>query len=143
LIEVLVTLVVIGIGLLGLAALQLAGMRGSYSAFQRTQATLAASGLIERVLADPDSFHGVHYDTGRETGNSAFDDWRAELARLGLTPPSDGRPPGELDCAGANDCGAGHCAVSVRWNDGRAQAADTASSGGGDTAFLICTRLPD
>ena len=49
LIEVLVSLVVLSIGLLGLAMLQVKSMKINTEAFQNTQATLLAGDLIERI----------------------------------------------------------------------------------------------
>jgi type IV pilus modification protein PilV len=59
LIEVLVTVIIMAIGLLGVAGLQLAGMRSNHSAFLRTQATIAAYDLIDRMRADPQAFDGA------------------------------------------------------------------------------------
>ena len=53
LIEVLVTLVILSIGLLGLAALQLNGLRSNTSAALRTASTLIAGDIIERMRANP------------------------------------------------------------------------------------------
>ena len=52
LIEVLVALVVLSIGLLGLAMLQAQGMKFTTDSYQRTQATLLAYDLIDRMRAN-------------------------------------------------------------------------------------------
>ncbi len=52
-IEVLVTIVVLSIGLLGMAALQMTGLRSINSASYRTQATLLISDIAERVRSNP------------------------------------------------------------------------------------------
>ncbi len=52
-IEVLVTIVVLSIGLLGMAALQMTGLRSVNSASYRTQATLLISDIAERVRSNP------------------------------------------------------------------------------------------
>jgi type IV pilus assembly protein PilV len=49
LIEVLVALLVLAIGLLGLAALQAQGLRFNHDAYVRTTATHMASGIIDRM----------------------------------------------------------------------------------------------
>ena len=49
LIEVLVALFVLSIGLLGLAALQTTGLRFSHQSYERTQATLQAYDIIDRM----------------------------------------------------------------------------------------------
>lgn len=52
LIEVLVALLVLSIGLLGLAMLQVQGMRANSDAYFRTQATILAYDLIDRMRAN-------------------------------------------------------------------------------------------
>lgn len=51
-IEILVTLIVLSIGLLGMAALQLTGIRSANSSVYRTQATLLADDIAERMRAN-------------------------------------------------------------------------------------------
>ncbi len=53
LIEVLVTIVVVSIGLLGLAGLQISGLRANVSSEARSKATLLANNIIERMRANP------------------------------------------------------------------------------------------
>jgi type IV pilus assembly protein PilV len=52
LVETLVALVVLSIGLLGVAGLQLVGLRGNMSAASRTQATYFADDIIDRMRAN-------------------------------------------------------------------------------------------
>lgn len=49
LIEVLVTLVIFSIGLLGMAALQTRALKNTYASFQRSLATLQAQDLVDRL----------------------------------------------------------------------------------------------
>ena len=58
LVEVLVALVVLSIGLLGVAGLQLVGLRGNLSASSRTQATYFADDIIDRMRANYDAARG-------------------------------------------------------------------------------------
>lgn len=53
LIEVLVTLIIVAVGLLGLAGLQVTGLRNNLSSESRSQATLMANDIIERMRANP------------------------------------------------------------------------------------------
>jgi type IV pilus assembly protein PilV len=52
LVEVMVALVILSIGLLGLALMQLQGLRHNTDAYLRTQATFLASDIIERMRAN-------------------------------------------------------------------------------------------
>ncbi|MCC6207187.1 MAG: type IV pilus modification protein PilV, partial [Gammaproteobacteria bacterium] len=63
LIEVLVTVIVLAIGLLGLAGLQLGGLRYSFSAYQRSQATIMANDIVDRMRANRTVAAAGAYDT--------------------------------------------------------------------------------
>lgn len=62
LIEVLVALFVLSIGLLGLAALQTTGLRFNTQSYQRTQATLNAYDIIDRIRANSGGITAGSYD---------------------------------------------------------------------------------
>lgn len=53
LIEVLVSLVVVSIGLLGVAALQMRTLRSNYDALLRSQASVLAADIADRMRANP------------------------------------------------------------------------------------------
>ncbi len=53
LLEVLVALLILSVGLLGLAGLQVLGLRHTGNAYFRTQATLLANEMVERIHANP------------------------------------------------------------------------------------------
>ena len=53
LIEVLVTVLVLSVGLLGIAALQFVSKRSNFEALQRTTATMLAYDILERMRANP------------------------------------------------------------------------------------------
>jgi len=63
-IEVLVALVVLSIGLLGVAGLQIVGLKGNLSAAFRTQASYLADDIIDRMRAN--------YIAARGTGGSGL-----------------------------------------------------------------------
>ncbi len=62
LIEVLIALVVISIGLLGLAGLHLQGMKSNQDSLSRTQAILFAGEITEEMRANPSGVIGLCYD---------------------------------------------------------------------------------
>lgn len=53
LVEVLVALLILSLGLLGLAALQTTGLKFNQQSYQRTQATLQAYDMLDRIRANP------------------------------------------------------------------------------------------
>jgi type IV pilus modification protein PilV len=66
LIECLVALLVLTIGLMGMASLMLQGLRTGYLALVRTQAVNLVSDMAERIRANPDA--AAAYDCGSYTG---------------------------------------------------------------------------
>jgi type IV pilus assembly protein PilV len=66
-IEVLVSLIILSIGLLGLAALQGTGFRFNSTAYQRTQATMAAYDIIDRMRANEDGVKNGKYTIATES----------------------------------------------------------------------------
>ncbi|MFQ5936254.1 MAG: type IV pilus modification protein PilV [Acidiferrobacterales bacterium] len=62
LMEVLVALLVLSIGLLGLAALQTVGLKFNTQSYQRTQAVLNAYDIIDRIRANPGGMTAGSYD---------------------------------------------------------------------------------
>lgn len=154
LVEVLVTALVMGVGLLGLAGLQLAGMKSNYSAFLRTEANFAAYDLLDRMRADPGAFVGrtLTFDPDVDSGKRSFEGWEAILSTLPLPAPvvaadapegADAR--GAVDCADGNACGDGNCAILVRWDDSRGERWDQEEAIEDQRTaaleFLLCSRI--
>jgi type IV pilus assembly protein PilV len=129
LIEVLVSVFVLAIGLLGVAALQNTSLRNNHSAYLRSQATLLGYDAIDRMRANqPDATSGL-YDiaigaTPSGTGLAPTDltDWKGLLAAT--LPSGDG-----AICRSTNGaaCGAGGniIMVTVQWDDTRGQGGAT------------------
>lgn len=53
LVEAMISLVILSVGLLGVAAMQSMGLKHNYDAFQRTQATNLAYNIVENMRLDP------------------------------------------------------------------------------------------
>ena len=103
LVESLVALLVLSIGMLGIAALYVSSLRASGSALFRTQAVNFAADMADRIRANPDAaaaYAGAEADNGCVTGLAvgadcspiqlAADDlfrWRAAIATV---MPDDG-----------------------------------------------------
>jgi type IV pilus assembly protein PilV len=62
LIEVLVALLVLSIGLLGIAGLQSYSLRFNHQSYERTQATLMISNMAEKIMANPIAAKAGGYD---------------------------------------------------------------------------------
>lgn len=95
LIEVLVALVVLSIGLLGLARMQLTGLRYANSAAERFEAVTSAHEILERMRANRNPALAGDYDvaiggTSTSGGQAQADveQWKASLAAA--LPGGDG-----------------------------------------------------
>lgn len=126
LLEVMVSLLILSIGLLGLAGLQMAGLRSNQNSYYRLQATLLAQDLSERMRANLAGVKAGAYEaaagaddmdctravcTPAQMASHDLAQWQADIAKqlpLGV---------GEI-CKGAPDCGSGAAyTVKIRWDE--------------------------
>lgn len=120
LIEVLIAMVVLAIGLLGLAGLQATSIQSNHSAYYRSQATLLANDLADRMRANRTealtNAYLIDFPTpstrNSVSGTSAQKDIAEWLNQLAQTLP-DGTGKVEKDSTLVT--------ISVRWNDTRGQ----------------------
>jgi type IV pilus assembly protein PilV len=116
LVEILVAVLVLSIGLLGLAGLQVRTLRNSQSALERGVAVVETHAIADAMRADRANALGGDFDialadsapTGTAFADVVLAAWRANLiASLG-----EGAT-GSVDCNGAD------CMIVVQWNDSR------------------------
>ena len=62
LVEVLISVIVLSIGLLGLAGLQASSLKNNNSAYLRTQATLLANDMLDRIRSNMEGVRLGNYD---------------------------------------------------------------------------------
>jgi type IV pilus assembly protein PilV len=121
-IEVLVALVVLSIGLLGVAALQMVGLRGNLSASFRTQASYLADDIIDRMRANytaarGPAVSGLQYQLGMGattptgTDPTAIADVTAWIAELQTLPSGQGSI--------SVDTNTNIATVTIKWLDTR------------------------
>ena len=99
-VEVLVSLLILSIGLLGLASLQASGLRYSGNSALRTQALILTQDMIERIRANP---------TANVTDLTA---WRAIIASQ--LPDGTGAITITIDSPTA---GISNAVVTISWNE--------------------------
>ncbi|MFV8836659.1 type IV pilus modification protein PilV [Aquisalimonas sp.] len=128
LLEVLIAVLILSIGLLGLAGLQTTSLQSNQSAAQVSQATFLASDILDRMRANPDSARSGNYDVdpGQRSddfsgGSLAAADVRGWLQQLETALPGvlGEDCNGEACGAAVNVDGNGYASVTVRWVDER------------------------
>lgn len=132
-IEVLVSVLILAIGMLGLAALQINTLKVSVSSLQRSQATFLGQHMFDRMRANPEAARDGQYDWGTlinigsaPTASVApsacpvpFSDDAVALADLTAWLGFIQASLGEAAC-GAVVCSNQACTLQIWWNDERA-----------------------
>lgn len=128
-IEVLVAIVIISLGLLGMAGLQAASLRGSQSAVYRSQAAQFAADMAERMrgnLGDARNY-AIAIGDPVPSGTTVTDLDRADwLARLATLPAGTGG----IVVDTVNNV----VSITVQWDDSRA-------GGNAQAQYMLVTRV--
>ncbi len=127
LLEVLVSIVILSIALLGLAGMMLSTLKSNHSAYQRSQATWLAYDIIDRMRADRQRALADNYDValGSTSEEQGVRDWKLTLEAT--LPAGDG----SVDVNPATRA----VTVIIQWDDSR-------GVGGSDAQqFEVDTRL--
>lgn len=122
LVEVLVTVAIVAIALVGIAATQLVGLRGNQSAYYVTQATFAAYEVADLLRAN----RGAVVAGGLTTGQVAV--WRTHVRNL--------LPEGDLEMHLLNP-GRNEVRIVVSWLDEKQPTGPSA----GRQEFVLVTRI--
>lgn len=140
LIEVLIAVVVLSIGLLGLAGLQVTSVQSNHSAYQRSQATLLANDLADRMRANRTealtNAYLTDYPTSSSnnavTGTQAAKDKAEWLNSLARALPNG---TGKVEKSGTL------VIIHIRWNDNRGRIATSTAAADADTIFTYRTEI--
>jgi type IV pilus assembly protein PilV len=118
LLEVLIAVVVLAIGLLGMAALQSSALRNNQSSLERTQAVVLSYSILDAMRANVAVARNNGYNIGKTcavpTATASLKDynlkdWIGDIQ----TALNDTAACGQIACA--NDV----CTITVTWNDSR------------------------
>jgi type IV pilus assembly protein PilV len=115
LLEVLVTLIILAIGLLGLLNLQIVSLKNNHSALHRTVAIMHAYDILDRIRLNRTANYTVGFDTvisGTDLANQDLTEWKSNL--------SVDLPEGN----GAITINGDMVDIQVRWNDQRGTSGD-------------------
>ncbi len=132
LIEVLVAVLVLAIGLLGVAAMQALALRNSQSSLERSQGVVHAYTILDAMRANPVAARSGGYNIGMTCAVPAGGALAANDIRAWMTVLQQNLGPtacGQINCVGPM------CTVTVQWDDSR-------GSGGSVTqAFSTTSRI--
>jgi type IV pilus assembly protein PilV len=138
LLEVLVAVIVLAIGLLGIARLQTQALKTNLSASQRSQAVMLAYYMMDAMRVNRDNAIAGAYNTGSASNPTCTTPTGGSLADNDLQDWFDRlkKNLGEADttCASIACDANGVCTIRIRWDDSRA-------GGATDQSIEITSRL--
>ncbi|MDF3021928.1 MAG: pilV [Steroidobacteraceae bacterium] len=123
LVEVLVALLIISIGLLGIASLQVLALRNTGSSMERSQAVIQTYSYMDFLRANRDKATkgdlnvALSCDPENLPGSSVEQRKWLKQVQAAMGP----QVCGQVECTGG-----GKCTITVRWDDSRAQGGSTA-----------------
>jgi len=122
LIEVMIAVLVLSIGFLGIAALQVHALSTNNSAMARSMATVASYSILDAMRTDRAAAESGSYDTtvtanacpdaGGSLASNQLHNWCEQLSS---TLGASANTTGEIACANT-----GICTVTIQFDDGRA-----------------------
>ncbi|WP_299595521.1 type IV pilus modification protein PilV [uncultured Microbulbifer sp.] len=133
LIEVLVTVLILGTSLLALAALQSKSLQYNHSAYLRSQANILAYDILDRIrinrgaIADYSMAMADDAPTGTTTAQEDLAEWHVNLTEM--LPGADGA----VECVAATSL----CTVTVQWAEQNSSGDTTEDLG----SFVYTSRL--
>ena len=126
LIEVLVAVLIMGVGLLGIAAMQATALRNSQSALERSQAIIQSYAIIDAMRANRASAIAGDYDLGAMTcaapaagGTLAQADLNQWITSLKVAMSGTANAGTDSTSCGMVACTEDLCTVTVQWDDSR------------------------
>lgn len=137
LLEVLITMVVIAIGMLGMAQLQLGGLRSNHDAYYRSQATGLAADLADRMRANLPAARDGAYEAAQAPDDPGYNCQTTFPAGDSCTPTelanadlytwftmvqdsASGLPLAQASVACAAPCDIGDpYTITLRWDENR------------------------
>lgn len=113
LLEVLISIVVLAVGLLGYAGLQTVSLKNNLSAYHRSQATMMAYDVIDRMRADQPNLASYTLAFGADPVYAVLANWRAGL--VDALPGADA----QIQFPGGVGVTPTVVEITIRWDDNR------------------------
>jgi type IV pilus assembly protein PilV len=120
LVEILVTVVIISVGLLGVVALQTVSLRNNYSSLLRSQATVLAGDIVDRIRANRDNAASYNVAYGASLAATSVHGrdvtaWKGDI-QLVLPPAGGAAADGEI-VVNTLSAGRFEVIVRIRWGE--------------------------
>jgi type IV pilus assembly protein PilV len=142
LVETLVALVVLSVGLLGIAGLQITSLKANKGSATRTQAVYLAYDIIDRMRANPQAAIQGDYDIAAGAtptgGTVAGDDlvaWQQNIAKM--LPAGSVQPNGSV----VSNNAANMVTVTLTWDDSHANVSGPTPAAQAVVSFSVSTQL--
>ncbi|AUM00879.1 type IV pilus modification protein PilV [Zoogloeaceae bacteirum Par-f-2] len=135
LLEVLIAVLVLAVGLLGMAALQINALKNNQSSFQRTQAVMLSYYMLDAMRANRDDVASGNYDLDKtcevpaSAGTLVSNDHHFWLQAIKDNLGDAQTSCGEIACQGMT------CTVTIFWSD------DRGTGGAAEQSFSTSTQL--
>lgn len=127
LIEVLIAVLILGVGMLGIAALQAVALKNNQSSMARSQAVFQTYGMLDAMRANLDVARNNGYNLAKTctafTGTTLVT--RDQAMWINALHQSIG---GSGTTCGAINCANRVCTITVTWNDERGTGGDAAQT---------------
>lgn len=125
LLEVLIAVLVLAVGLLGVAALQAGALRNNQSSYERSEAVIQSYAVFDVLRANRAAAIGGGYNLNQWTCTAPTGTTRADNERRAWMQAMQ-TSLGTTACASIT-CNATSCVVGVRWDDSRGTGDRTAA----------------
>lgn len=116
--EVLITVLILAIGLLGVAAMQMMALRNSQQALQQSLATVHAYSILDSMRANADAARAGGYNVSGLCAPPSNATLLAQQDQKFWIEALQAQL-GEQACGSINCQPSGECTASVSWTDGR------------------------
>jgi type IV pilus assembly protein PilV len=129
LLEVLISMIILALCMLGIAALQTTALRNNQSAQSRSMATILSASIIDAMRANATAARSGQYNVGvcENPGGDVLVQLDIVTWILSLKSAIGVTACGGIRCVG------GLCDITVQWDDSRATA--------GEQAYTVTTRI--
>jgi type IV pilus assembly protein PilV len=141
LIEVLIAVLILGVGMLGIAAMQATALRNGQSSLERSQAVIQTYTILDVLRANRTNAIAGYYNTagsgpqcsaavvdtsapsGQQSAQGDLNQWLSSLKQT-VGTASDTTTCGRVSCV-TNTLSGGTCTVVVQWDDSRGSSSNT------------------